>query len=71
MQLNATLAHALACQVREAIRVHKPVNGTTHLFGAMPSGLATLIGWQLNAREPVQCYELERGTGYLPACRLV
>jgi hypothetical protein len=69
-QLNATLAHAMACQVRQAIHDHKPVNGTTHIFGAMPAGLAALIGWHLNAREPVQCYELARGTGYLPACRL-
>ncbi|WP_129675788.1 SAVED domain-containing protein [Candidatus Chloroploca sp. Khr17] len=69
-QLDSDAAHAIACQVRAAIHQYRPVNGTTHLFGAMPAGLAALIGWHLNAREPVQCYELERGVGYRKACLL-
>jgi hypothetical protein len=63
---------AIACQVREAIHRYQPSasKSTTHLFAAIPAGLATLIGWHLNAREPVQCFELERGVGYRKSCRL-
>jgi hypothetical protein len=71
-RLDATAAQAIACQVREAIHRYRPSasQSATHLFAAIPAGLATLIGWHLNAREPVQCYELERGAGYRKSCRL-
>jgi hypothetical protein len=64
-------ALAIACQIRAVIlQVRQQwTPQTTHLFGAIPAGLAVLIGWHLNTCEPVQCYEYVRGS-YQPSCRL-
>lgn len=62
-------ARAIAAQVRAAILAHKRVGGVTHLIGALPAGLAALIGWSLNACGPVQTYEL-RDDLLSPACRV-
>jgi hypothetical protein len=74
LQYNADTMHAVACQVRHAIldqrRDPRLVQGTAHLFGAIPAALAVLIGWQLNTCEPVQCYELEGNATLRPACLL-
>jgi hypothetical protein len=70
---DAAHALAIACQVRAAIlrarQQHLPAQ--THLFGVMPLGLAVLIGWLLNACEPIQCYDFDRNaSGYVPTFRL-
>jgi hypothetical protein len=70
---DAAHALAIACQVRAAIlrarQQHLPTQ--THLFGVMPLGLAALIGWLLNACEPIQCYDFDRNASrYVPTCRL-
>ena len=67
-------ALSMAIQIGDAIReLPKPTpDRTIHLFGAMPIGLAVLIGTQLNACEPIQCYEYKRPENvYQPSCRLV
>jgi hypothetical protein len=66
-------ALAMALQIRAAIRAVRNANPqqTIHLFGAMPFGMAVLLGAQLNACEQVQCYEFDRMTNtYQMACRL-
>jgi hypothetical protein len=66
-------ALAMAHQVRSAIRKarNEHPQQLIHLFGAMPIGLAVLLGSQLNACEPVQCYEFDRiANVYQPACLL-
>jgi hypothetical protein len=70
-QLSDEQAQAIASQVRRVMQdSHKP--GDTHLFMAVPLGLAVMIGWHLNTLTPVQCYEMPEGaTTYEPACRLV
>lgn len=69
-QIDGPTAQAIACQVREAILSLRSPAGTTHIFGAIPAGLAVLIGWQFNACGPVQCYEWEHNQAYRPACLL-
>jgi len=69
--LSEAQAQAIASQIRTVIQTYRQLNGVVHLFMAVPFGLALLIGWQLNALTPVQCYELPEGaTTYAPACRL-
>jgi hypothetical protein len=68
---NTDQALAIACQIRERIldlRQNR-IPRKTHVFGAMPAGLAMLIGWHLNTFEPIQCYEFVGG-GYQPSCLL-
>ncbi len=48
-------AMAIAALFRQLVQ--QPIDGTFHLFGAMPAALAVLFGRQLNACPPVQCYE--------------
>jgi hypothetical protein len=66
-------AMAIAHQVRSeimAMRIASP-GQMIHLFGAMPFGLAVLIGTQLNAYEPIQYYEYKSSeNAYQPSCRL-
>jgi hypothetical protein len=64
-------AREIACQIRAAIAETREdwTPKTTHLFGAMPAGLAVLIGWHLNTFEPIQCYEYIGGS-YQPSCQL-
>jgi len=66
-------AHAIALvtqieQVISRVRADQP-QGTIHLIGAMPVGLAVLIGTRLNRRGPIQCYEFYQNS-YVPSCRL-
>ncbi|MDZ4719993.1 MAG: SAVED domain-containing protein [Roseiflexaceae bacterium] len=71
---NGPHALAMAQQVRSAIRKARndQPQQTIHLFGALPIGLAVLLGAQLNACEPVQCYEFDRSINtYRPACLLM
>jgi hypothetical protein len=72
-QENITEEQAIeiACQIRAAIAEtrHSWIPNTTHLFGAMPAGLAVVVGWHLNTFEPIQCYEFVRGM-YQPSCQL-
>jgi len=70
MAIDDETAHAIACQVRRVILEHQQPVHTTHLFAAIPAGLAAMIGWHLNTCEPVQCYELERNATLRPACLL-
>lgn len=67
--IGAAEAWAMAGQVRSAILAHKRAGGVTHLVGAIPAGLAALIGWSLNACGLVQSYEL-RDDELHPACRV-
>lgn len=70
---DASHALAMVKQIRallEAVRAERP-RETIHLFVAAPVGLAVLIGAQLNACEPVQCYEFARPANvYVPAALL-
>jgi hypothetical protein len=50
------LAHRVARQLRRA-RATWPEITRIHLFGAMPAGLAVLIGQLLNTLGPIQTYE--------------
>jgi hypothetical protein len=70
-QITEEQAREIACQIRTAIAEKREnwTPRTTHLFGAMPAGLAVLIGWHLNTFEPIQCYEFVGGT-YQPSCLL-
>ena len=71
--VSADHAKAIALQVRDVI---KEVRGRIrrrpiHLFASVPVGLAVLIGTQLNACGPIQCYEHRKKQGdYVPACLL-
>lgn len=70
---DAEHALAIACQVRAALlrarREHLPQQ--THLFAVIPAGLGVLIGWLLNACEPVQCYDFDRQISrYVRTCHL-
>ncbi|MCG8348642.1 MAG: SAVED domain-containing protein, partial [Chloroflexales bacterium] len=45
--------------------------GTVHLFGALPLGIALLIGWRLKAGRTIQFYDLHPATQrYQPTCLL-
>ena len=71
-QLSEAQAQAIASQVRTVIQRYRRPGEVTHLFVAVPFGLAVMIGWHLNTLTPVQCYELPQGaSSYEPACRLV
>ncbi len=66
-------AHAMALvrqieQVISRVRADQP-QGTIHLLGAMPVGLAVLVGTRLNRRGPVQCYEFYQNR-YVASCSL-
>lgn len=66
-------AVAIAQQVRREIVAarRRTRRQTIHLFAAVPIGLAVLIGTQLNACEPVRCYEFDRTQQvYVPAVLL-
>lgn len=68
---DSAQALAAARQVSEVVNNHRRHPGTIHLFGAIPIGLAVLIGSQLNASGPVQCYEHDDTSAtYHPACLL-
>lgn len=64
-------ALALAYQIEAFILDERSANpsATIHLFGAMPIGLAVLLGTRLNRCGPIQCYEYVANT-YQPSCRL-
>jgi hypothetical protein len=61
---------AIAEQIRAIINEERVSGGTTHLFGAIPLGLALQIGWQLNSSGKIQGYELDGNEQYQPACLL-
>lgn len=68
-------AHALAIarQIRSSIIAvrNRAQTRTVHLFGAMPVALAVLLGAQLNACGPIQCYEFDvESRAYVLACYL-
>lgn len=45
--------------------------GTVHLFGALPLGIALLIGWRMKAGRTIQFYDLNPTTQrYQPTCLL-
>jgi SMODS-associated and fused to various effectors sensor domain/TIR domain len=66
-------AHACAIvrQVETVIVDARRANpsATIHLFGAMPIGLAVLLGTRLNRCGPIQCYEWDKNA-YHRSCRL-
>jgi hypothetical protein len=66
-------AHACAIvrQVEAIIADVRRANpsATIHLFGAMPIGLAVLLGTRLNRCGPIQCYEWDKNA-YHRSCRL-
>jgi len=66
-------AHACAIvrQVEAVIAQARRANpaATIHLFGAMPIGLAVLLGTRLNRCGPIQCYEWDKNA-YHRSCYL-
>lgn len=55
---------AIAQQVCGIIGKDKHPNGTTHLFGALPFGVALFIGWYAQAFGKLQCYERHPQEGH-------
>lgn len=71
--VSAEHAKTIAIQIRDVVKKarsrsrRRPI----HLFASVPVGLAVLIGTQLNACGPIQCYEHRKKQGdYIPACLL-
>jgi CBASS immunity sensor of nucleotide second messenger signals/TIR domain-containing protein len=64
-------ASAIARQVESVVADVRRANpsATIHLFGAMPIGLAVLLGTRLNRCGPIQCYEWHQNV-YHRSCRL-
>ena len=64
-------ACAMALHVREAVARVVEERGISeiHLFAAVPQGLMTFLGHNLNATVPVQLYEYD-GHDYHPSLRL-
>jgi Effector-associated domain 7/SMODS-associated and fused to various effectors sensor domain len=60
----------IARKVCKLVRDEGMPGGTVHLFGALPFGVALLIGWGLQAGRSVQCYELDQDQHYQPTCLL-
>jgi len=60
----------IAGQVCDIISDEAIPGGTVHLFGAMPLGVALLIGWGLKAGRTIQGYELDPNQRYMPTCRV-
>ncbi|TEU17246.1 MAG: toll/interleukin-1 receptor domain-containing protein, partial [Anaerolineales bacterium] len=59
---NAQQALSMAIQAAEVIRHIRDERRAlrTHLFAAVPIGLAVLLGYQLNACGPIQLYEYDK-----------
>jgi len=72
LTITPTEGYAIAQQVCAIIGQEGRFSGTTHLFGAMPFGVALLIGRQLQAVGKIQSYELDpaRDGQYQPTCRI-
>ena len=71
---NAPQALSMAIQAAEVIRHIRDERGAlrTHLFAAVPIGLAALLGHQLNACGPIQLYEYDKERlTYVPSFMLV
>ena len=76
VQLGPGQARSLACLAVDAVRdavAHFSARGTVHLFLAVPSGVAFMIGQQLNTLGRVQTYEHDPAspTPYLQAVLLM
>lgn len=67
MQANA-IVEEVKKQIREALR--KTEAAHIHLFCAVPSFFALLLGHRLNATATVQCYEYVGNDTYVPTCFL-
>lgn len=67
---NARQANAIVAQVKASIREALTQTHATqiHLFCAVPSFIALLIGHRLNATAVVQCYEFIGADNYVPTC---
>jgi len=65
-------ANAIVAQVKMQIREALGETGATHihLFCAVPSFFALLLGHRLNATATVQCYEYVGNDTYVPTCFL-
>ena len=72
-QEGRAIAHAMAKQVREKLKelYHTPEVKQIHLFLAMPTDLAVLIGYELNAVGRLTVYEQDKvGEAYYVAYTL-
>lgn len=67
---NSRQANAIVAQVKASIREALTQTHATqiHLFCAVPSFIALLIGHRLNATALVQCYEFIGADNYVPTC---
>ncbi len=65
-------ALAIARELTNVIKEAHGVHGTNsvHIFGAIPLGLALLLGHQLNACGTIHCYEFDSKREYWPSCIL-
>lgn len=65
-------AIAIANRLAEEIKkLHsKYQTNRAHIFAAIPLGLATFIGYKLNACGKIQCYEFDPSREYVPSCNL-
>jgi hypothetical protein len=60
---------AIAEQVCAIMKRERTAQGTTHMLGAMPFGVALLIGWGLQSVGKIQSYEPDCDDGrYRPTC---
>ncbi len=62
--------NVIARQVCDIISDEAIPGGIVHIFGALPLGIAILIGWSLKAGRTVQWYELDLDQNYRPTCLL-
>ncbi|MCG8346308.1 MAG: SAVED domain-containing protein [Chloroflexales bacterium] len=59
---------AIAEQICAIVKQERIAQRTTHMLGAMPLGVALLIGWSLQSVGKIQSYELDRDGRYRPTC---
>lgn len=69
---NARQANSIVAQSKAAVLQSLSLTRATHihLFCAIPSFIALLLGHRLNATAPVQCYEFVAPNTYVPTCIL-
>jgi len=60
---------AIARQICGLVSAEGRHDSTVHLFGALPMGIALLVGWGLKAERTIQSYELN-SQKYQPTCLL-
>lgn len=69
---NSQQANSIVAQIKKAIRQSLLITHATeiHLFCAIPSFIALLLGHRLNATAIIHCYEYVGTNTYIPTCKL-